>query len=148
MAGPRFQAISPRAAALRSLTQLVPPTELMQGACLRYGNSSSDTAPRMKSATSARLIDPAWSRQAKNNRCGAGSREEAREGGREGHHPLLFGCRPSPLQPLVSQSFRGGGPIRPPTMVGVSQQTALGALCVSWSVRSAFNAQNVATSIH
>lgn len=70
--GWRIQAISPRAAALRSLTQLVPPTELIHGACLRYGNSSSDTAPRMKSATSARLMDPAWFRRA-NTDAGRGS---------------------------------------------------------------------------
>lgn len=60
-----FQAISPRAALERSLTQLVPPTELMHGACLRYGKSSSEIAPIRKSATSARLMEPAYETERK-----------------------------------------------------------------------------------
>lgn len=52
-------AISPRAALDRSFTHPVPPTELMHGVFLRYGKSSSSTAPIRKSATSARVMEPA-----------------------------------------------------------------------------------------
>ena len=43
----------------RSLVQEVPPTDEMHGALPRYGNDSSNNAPRQKSATSALAMLPA-----------------------------------------------------------------------------------------
>ena len=43
----------------RSLVQEVPPTDEMHGALPTYGNDSSNSAPRQKSATSALAMLPA-----------------------------------------------------------------------------------------
>ena len=43
----------------RSLVQEVPPTDEMHGALPTYGNDSSNSAPRQKSATSALALLPA-----------------------------------------------------------------------------------------